>query len=503
MRTAVFLSDRNVYVVVGEGTHGSMTVTKTVHGVAPEYCIADGQVLNEEAFDRFFLDFWRSNGLPEREVTLVLGGSHAVTRILSVPNLSHRGLMKYLQREFSYPQYRGSLVLGYSRMGQDEGMVKLCVSAVERRILKPHIIRFRRMGIGLKFLVTSGMAGMLLLNELEYIRRTPCVVQILEGMTRINVICLNGQYYQHNTTRIGEERGTTAFGIESARSISGIQQFLKTQPGQEAVSHVYLAGEFLDEEEELCRESILQMDETLIVERLYADPDGTIRYPKDTGMDFGYGAMAAGGLLDWKKHCGLLAQYDRNSETSRQRSAVLRLLAPAALFVAALAGTSLVLALVWHLRMEQINRQLDQLGNQGLMEAAVEYDDLMAANEALAVRLQALEKTRENLASYPRYTSTIKQIILECAAETVEADITGYEAVSGILSLEVYSDRADGMHQFVERLDSRPDVFARVVYDGFWYDEQKDSWYGSVKCHLVPAPGGEGRRPHDGGHDRS
>ena len=197
---------------------------------------------------------------------------------------------------------------------------------------------FKNMGIKLNSVVSSAVAEIMSVDCLSYIKGKTCIIQGLDGMSLTNILYVNGAYFQYNSSRIFGERGTPAFGIECARSISNMQQFLKTQQVDEVMTHVYLGGEFQDEDVEICRESIQQMDDSLDVEKLYEEQDGAVRFQADGHVWFENFIMMMGGLLAPRGKSNLFYQYSQDRETVRRHRELLRYVIPVALAAFLLGG---------------------------------------------------------------------------------------------------------------------------------------------------------------------
>lgn len=485
MSTVIFLSNRDVKAVTGAVRGGRVTVSEAFSAQAPEGSIINGQVIDEEAFDDFLAGFWEENKLPKKDVVLVLGSSQAVTRILQVPKMSHRKLMEYLPREFASSEERNNPAFGYADLGREGTMVNLSATMIGRGDLEPHLRRFKHMGVRLRAMGTSTTASIMAMDQLSYLKGETCIVQLLDGMSLINILYVDGKYFQYNSSRIFGERGTPAFGIECARSISNLQQFLKTQQVEEVITSIYLGGEFRDEDVDICRESILQMDDSLKVDKLYEEENGSIRFRTEDNAPFDQYAALAGGFLIPHRSCNLLYQYYRDPETLKQRQELIRFIAPAAAAFVLFAAIGISQAVIWFSRTEQVNLQFDYLGNQEAIEAVAEYDRLTLDNASLSSRISIVSRSLESLNSYPVFTSGIKQAIAECAAGVASAEITEFEQVSGMISVDASSANPEGAYQFVDRLESRSDLFSSVYYNGFQYDERSGRWKASVKCYLA------------------
>lgn len=489
MSVVIYLSNQDVRAVVGTGKGGSqVSVGRVFRAEAPEGSIINGLVTNEEAFDAFLREFWENGQLPKKGVTLVLGSAQAVTRLLHVPKMSHKKMMEYLPREFASVERTKDPVYSYVGMARDGAMCHVLATMIDRSFLEPHVERFQSMGIRLESIVMATMAEIQALNHLSYLKDKTCIIQMLDGMSLLNILYVDGQYYQFSRSRVFGERGTPAFGVECARTISNQQQFLKTQQIEEQVTHIYLGGEFEDEDLEVCRDSIFQMDGDLEVEKVREEQGGSIRFQPDFGADsggFGHFVAAMGGLLVPKDHSNLAYQYRQNPEQIKRRRELVRYLAPVAAVFLILGAVAAAQAFIWFARMDVVSEQFAYLENPMVMEMAAEYDQLAAENEGLDARIGIIHKTMENLDTYPVYTTRVKQTVQECAAGVAAADITSFDAAQGKVAVEASSQDADSIHQFVGRLEERTDQFREVFYDGFHFDERSGAWKSSVVCYLA------------------
>lgn len=485
MSTVIYLSNRNVRVVTGTGKNGKVTVTDAYSALAPEGSILNGQVIGEEAFRTFLEAFWSEHHLPRKDVTLVLGLAQAVSSVLRVPRMSHRQLMEYLPREFAAKEVGKNPAYSYVILGQRGELMEVAATMVDRSYLEPHLRRFQELGIQLTSVVTSFLAEILSLGCLSYTGDKTCIVQELNGMDLIQMLYVDGDYFQFNAVRVFGQRGTPAFGIECARSINNMQQFLRTQNQEAAVTHVYLGGEYQEDDVEISRESILQMDDSLVVEKLYEETGGAISYRAEKQVPFEQVALMTGALLAPKGKSNLLYQYGQNQETVARRRELLRYLVPGGISVAALAGIAVVQAWLWFSSTEVVNRQFDYLSDQATIERVAEYDRLEKENEELALRVGVISKTLDGIHTYPVYRGEVKDAVESCASGVATAKIVRFDRASGAVSVEALSADEEGAHRFVDRLEKLTDLFATVHYEGFQYDERSGLWKAEVQCYLT------------------
>ena len=483
--TVIYLSNQDVRVLVGSEKGSHVTVDRIIRATAPEGCIINGTVADEEAFTDFFRKFWEKNQLPEKNVTLMLGSAQAVTRLITVPKMSHKKMMEYLPREFASVERTKDPVYGYAVLSQDDPQRRVLVSMVDRSFLKPHIERFRAMGIKLESVDMAMMAEIRALDRLSYLHDKTCMIQMLDGMSLIDILYVEGQYYQFSRSRIFGERGTPAFGVECARSISKQQQFLKTRQIEQEITHIYLGGEFSEEDCEVCRDSIAQMDSTLEVEEIYEEHNGEIRFHVDqSDISFNQFATVAGGLMIPKGKSNLFYQYYRDSETLRRHGEIVRCLTPAVSAAVILGAASCGLGAIWFSRAAQVDSQYDYMENPEVIDRVAQYDILTVENDTLDTRIAVTGRTWDNLESYPVYTSQVKQAVNECAAGLASVEIKSYGAELGTVVVEASSTGEELIHQFVSRLEDRTELFDEIYYEGFDYDDRSGSWKTSVTCYL-------------------
>lgn len=494
MSVVIYLSNRDVKAIVGTEKGGRAVATRTCRAQAPEGSIINGSVTDDEGFSRFLQDFWERCLLPKKDVTLILGSAQAVTRLIEVPNMSHKKMLEYLPREFASVERSREPVYGYHQISREGALCKVLAVMVERSFLEPHVERFKEMGICLDGIVMAAMAKIQAFHHLGYLRDHTCIVQMLDGMSLLNVLYVKGKYQQFTRSRISGEQGTEALGAECAGVISSQQQFLNIlQPG-ETITNVYLGGELEQGTFELCRESILQMDAGLCVQHIYEEPGGCLRLRdgQENG-NFDNFITLIGGLLVPKGRSNLLYQYNRNQAHLKQRSEVIRYLAPPMAAFLVFGMISAVQGFVWFSRADMVKQQLDDMGSPEFIGNVAEHDRLIADYEILERRIGVINKTVENLFSYPQYTTRIGRAVEECSAGLATVEITSFVAVEGTLALEASAGDAESIHQFVDRLENRSEIFSGIYYSGFSYEENSNTWKTAVVCYLVGSgqPDGE------------
>jgi len=485
--TVIGLSGRSVQAVVGKRKGKRVIAEAVYHEYAPEKSIINGQVTREEVFTDFLRAFWGKHRLAKKNVTLVIGSARTVTKVLLLPPMSSKRLMEYLPREFTFAGNAGDSVYTYTILGRENGKNRVFAAMVEREFLECHIRRFLSLGIHVKAVSIGIMADIGLLCRAAYMRDETCAVQSLCDRNLVTMLFVKGQYYHSISTRMFGKRGTADFGMEAARAADSIRQFLYSWNHEEKLSHVYLGSGFGEEDLEICQKCLRLPDDGPEVLLLYPEEKGMGLW-LDKGVDrsiFSFYFTELAGLTVPDGRGSLMYQLTHDSKKIRRREAVLRRILPAAALIAALSGVLSVEAVVWHRLADRVSGQLDYLENPRTMDRIAEYDRLAAENERLDARYSLIRKNLENIRSYPVYTSAVRQAIETCAKDKVAARIHSYDASKNEVIVEAEAADFTEFHQFVIRLEEHKEVFEKVGYDGFQYDEHTGIWASTIRCRLA------------------
>lgn len=486
MSVVVFLSNQEVVAAEGVLRRGMLTVTRVCRAQAPEGSIINGIVTEEEEFDLFFKEFWAQNQLPKRNVTLVLGSAQALSRHLKLPKMSHGKKMEYLPREFAGVVRTKEPVLAYVKTGQEGRMERLLVNVAEREFLGHHIRRFRNMRIHLRSVVMASTADIMVFQHLSYIKGRTCVMQILDGMSVLNLLYVNGTFFQMNRCRILSDRGTAAFGMECARCILNLQQFLAVQVEEREITHVYLLGEFDESDVRVCQKNIQKLAPDLNVERLRQDPSGKIRFEVEPSQGtFEQSVAPIGGFLVSGKKNNLLYQYHHDLQSQQKRKSRMRIMAAAAGLVMVLGTVAAYQAFLWFRHEERVERQLEILNELSDSSKVRAYDELREKHSNLDQRIRLLEESWNELEDYPVCSSETVDMIMECAGNLKTARIRKFDAESGVIVVEISTERPEDVHRFAERLKCHPELFAAVSYSGYVWTDREECWKAEMSVTLT------------------
>lgn len=483
--TVIFLSNQYVAALEGAVKEKKLTISRVCSAQAPEGSIINGTVTEKEEFDCFFRKFWEKNHLAHRNVTLVLGSAQAVSRQLLIPEMSHAKRMEYLRKEFSEMGRNRDPVLSYVKIGQENGMERMLVNMVNRSFLDDHIRRFDEMKIHLKSVVMASTADLMVFRECACLRGKTCVMQILDGMSVLNILYVDGTYFQMSRHRLLSERGTPAFGMECAACISNLQRFLYTQFPKQEVVQVYLLGEFSDGDFRCCRDCMQDMMPGLKAERLGKEACGRIRFEAAAEAEtFDEILAPVGGLLVSGKKNNLLYQYYHDPVMEQSRRQKIRVFAAAASVLMLLGILAAGQTVSWFWNAAAAEKQQELLNRLSESGEAEDYDRIQEELQLLKDQKEQLDRCLEEVWKAPEYRVEARAAVQECAEGCAAAEIASYDGSRGMIVIRLTAEKAEAIHKFAENLRHRQALFEYVTYDGFAWEEEKGGWTADVRAFF-------------------
>jgi len=485
VRTVIYLSDQEVRILVGSVRGKKLKIEHEYYALAPAGCICGGKVLDELAFTDFLGRLRIKNNISMKDVTLVLSNAAALTRRLDLPVMPARKVMAYLPRAFSDVERAKDPVYAYTVLSRGQGRQIILANMAERAFLEDHIRLAAKMGVRLTSIVMSLTADITILKQLPHLREGAVVVQTLEGTNIKNLLLVDGRYYYFNRNRIRSEKGSPGFGVECARAVNKLQQFLRSQQVEAEIGSVFLGGEYDKEMFEIVQESMIQMNDELDVQILTEGADNPVFCSLEPeGRQFKRFFPLMGALLVPPGRGNLLFQMKYSSGDMVKKRTLRNHLAPLFLTLAVCTGISLFQFFQWFVTMAQIDTQYDVLSDPEKIQKVAEYDRIQTKNETLKRQIQLAEITWNNLQSYPAMSTQVKQVVADCIAEKGTAMITDYHALDGVITIDVRVSEAVFAHQFIMRLEEHPETFEELEYSGFTFDDRDGNWSATVTCYL-------------------
>lgn len=489
MSTVIHLLNQDVRAVTGTVSGTKIEITGMYHAAVPEGIIANGIITNQEALEEFLQGFWEQHHLPKKDVYLGVGSASAVSRRIEIPCMTDKQIREYLPREFASVERTVDPVYTWIDLSKDGKKQTILASMQERSVLLQHVQMFKKLGIQLKSIQPEIISYVQLLRQISCLWDKSCVVQILDGMSVLNMVIVNGDFHMFSRSAVLSQRGTVGFGVECARIINNQQQFLRTQQVAETISDVYFAG-FSADDYELAADSISQMDDTIQSHQLTMEASDGIVFGQGTEPDSAF-LSTVGDLLSEKGKRNLYYQvlHDPNLQ-KRRRDLFMRVL-PVGILTLVLAAFSVVQAVQWFHNTDRVNKIFDYMSNPTVQQAVADYDRLVQENSEMEQRTDVIDGTWRMVLTYPQYTSRVEQEISRCAAGIARTDVRSFSSIDGTIIVTAFTDDVDGMNRFVGRLEDETDLFDHVYYRGFEFDDSAGAWRAEITCYMTTPTTGE------------
>ena len=196
---------------------------------------------------------------------------------------------------------------------------------------------------------------------------------------------------------------------------------------------------------------------------------------------------AAGGLVKTDARTNLMSQMSkgRGKQNSLSKSAKKWLL-PVILggVLAAAAAAAGIHTFFLSLKLAEVQEYNE---SAEVLEACERYDSLTHAIQSAGGLKQNLQELRAGILEYPLVDSTVNNVLSSCAAGLVTAEVSSYDASTGVITFNTSAANVDQIHQFATLL-SQQQIFAAVDYSGYSQDSE-GTWRVKVNCILAPRQG--------------
>lgn len=481
MYTSLYLNNNKIAAAVGTKNKRGIRVRHIYETWAPEGSLVNGVVTDGEALTECLRQFFKENRIPKNHVILVLNSSRMTLKTVRAPKMKPGQTLEYVKREFAAMQQKQDMITGYFVEGEDEkGILDLFALRMERDFLDVYDSIFKRLHIRLE-MVESGLGAFAAAaGHFDYLKDKNCILQILGETNLYTLLFSRGRYIYSSSSRMFQEQGTPAFGMEVARTVSGMLQFAAAQKMEEPITHVYWGG-FREENKKLCREAVEQLGRALEIQPF--PEDKWIRKDVDEEDFLGQNAFSVTGLGMPGADTDLYKNYRKNSKKALESKAALKAAIPVftvfGLGVAATVGTGF-----WYFSQKNHYDELVSYNESpAVLQMLNQYDELYWENQMLTGAAAELSTAKANLESYPKFDSRVRQLLLYNAAGLVDVKINGYSAVTGAVQMTVTAGEMNDIHRFVERLEGQ-EGFAGVDYSGYTQSSQSSLWTGSVVVYL-------------------
>lgn len=487
MGLTVYISNTEIQAVQGSGTAGGVRATNFHRYATPEGSILNGVITDAQLLTDAIIDFWKKESLPKKNVELVINSSQLLGRITNCPTLSQKKTLTLLEHEFIETDRQEEPVVGYTELGlnKENKTSRIFAEMSTYEYIMSYDQLFYDAGVTLSG-ISSGIGKMVdLVEDTDILAPEISIIMMLDGVMLTTVFFLNGKYYYSSATRVFAQRGTAEFGIEIAGVVSRLNQFSRSENIEGHIQRVMVSG-FDAEEVELVRQSI----EGLHIGDIKCSELKSPSKAKVSGGDGIFREMTfpIAGLLNPKVSINILDSARKLSPKAVQNKRTIKLALPYVIISLALLITTIVMGVI----SIQKSAYLDELNahntDMAILADAESYDEETDRASTLSKQKKSLELLMKEIDSYPALKSSVRKIIETKAIGLADITFTGYDAKSGILSIQATAADVESTSKFIDLLNGE-DIFTYVDYTGYTYNKKTEDWTINMVCALSETAG--------------
>lgn len=455
--TVIVLQDEGILAVTGK-TGDSPKIEQVTRIDTEGY--GEPVALWKEALQKYV------NQYHPGSVKLVLPSSYSSGRITRIPYAKGKQLDKMAQQVLKEHFENEIADYGVIQADKKKGII-LCGGGAEKEVLR----QFRDIGkeIGLSIAeITIPMEGLLnVLESVKEYKNKTAIFLFFEESSVTSILYKEGSYHYSTRSRIFSERGTTNFGTEIVRSISGILQFYATTKAGEPITDIYYAG-CSNDDFEVCENGIQNLGLAIHPMR------DNLRINVEGGAEYalaGIGAMITGK----NKEVNLLKVLASEEKESGKAQVNIRkhLMYPGITLVICLAF--IVVVMIWNLRTGgQINDIEDWINDDQIQQEYQEANAVKEQSEQLASELSQVTQMKNNLATYPDLTEEKIAKIVDVGGSDMSVQIKSLDAESGVLTFNAISRQVIDIPGYISKLQ-KTGLFSSVDYTGYQYGNEEYS----------------------------
>lgn len=407
------------------------------------------------------------------QVRLVLSPIYSNVRVVQIPYATGRKLAKMAENVVT-DGFRDK-VAGYGIIDADKkDGVCLCCGGLE----SDNYDHMKELSAADELPVTSvtvPMEGYLrLLAQQKKYRKMTAVFLLFEEGTVTSILLKNGRYHYSTRSRIFSEPGTTDFGTEIVRNLSGIMQFYASQKAEAPITHVVFAG-CAEDDFSVALDGIRTLG--LTAEHLELGSGYGLPQEEAEQWMLCIGAMITGKKKDWNLNLlkeSAQVQVRKNDELLRH------LLIPAVTF-----GVCVVLSIgvtAWNSVTSARIRSLERwMEDETVQSQYTEAEALQKQSDDLRTSMYQAAQTTQNLATYPDLTEEMIREITDAGGSDLTVEIRSMDMDTGTLGFNAVSGNVIDIPGYIKKLQDTG-LFSSVDYTGYTYDN--DQYALSLVCTL-------------------
>lgn len=484
MSTVIYLANQQIQVVTGNLSGKKINIEKSLTGFAPEGSIINGIIMDTDSFVSFVKEFWQSNGLPTKNVTLLVNSSKFFSKTIDMPTMSAKKTREFVVREFSDIKRDEEVLYSYATIESDKVNSKIYAECVPQEMIVDYKNIFQEAGVTLGTIYSADSSLISFIDMITSNIARTFVFQIADSMTLTTILWVNGSFYYLNSIRSFYDQGTDDYAGDVARSISKIIQFMQANQIDSNLEMVIISG-LNPNDYSLYKTSFEMLDINVRLEMFNPSMFGI----SGKGVQgASYCVRALSGLLNRGKKQNLVKALIDTKKKKKASTGFYKDI----IWVIIITGI-MVIALISSIMLSATKKKelkkIDEYNEDVIVMCDIaKYNKLLEQNSLLNKQKKAIIDLDDNIHTYPVGTTKINKIIYDCAGIYANITFKSFDADAGVVSFSASCESVDNINLFIKELLQRSE-FNSVDYTGYTYNEENSMWDVHVTCILSEAVG--------------
>ncbi len=490
MSTIIYLYNSQIQIAVGKtsSSPGKVRLNNIYTFTAPEGSIINGVITDIDALRTGLMSFINMNQIPVKDTIVLIESSKISGKLIEVPKLNEHKTLEFCIREFADTgRTREDSTFCYTelRPSGDSKLRKVFAEAIPKEMLRDIADLFKPMGINLKG-VYSHEGKILNMLDVTVARRFKSFsVHMINDNNMSNFLWDNGSYDFHNGQRFFNAIGTNEFYDETSRYFRQIKQFMEVRSKEDHREMIFYTGVTEEEYKYYDRDNKEQG-----INHFSQVLDLNLTKNRELHDKANIAICAVSGLFETHRMSDFIV--NSKAEASSKKDSDQAFIIKSAILTAIIFAVLLIGAIVSILFKAGAKTSFftlyDYNNSPAMLDQLKQYDETMEENAKLSGQLYAIDKVREDVATYPVATDDVISIIRVCAAGYASVEITGFDAEAGSLDLTAKAAEVDMIKEYIYRLMDEK-IFSDVHYTGYHFDESTQLWNIDVTCTLAESAG--------------
>lgn len=490
----LYLSGEHIVALVGTVNGKRLTAQKLYVYDFAEPMIADRKIIDVEAYTQALKEFFEKYHLPTRNINLILTSSMFISKMVELPAMKPKELMGYIPREFNDVENRREPIYGCTVINtvfkkendEDKGRnyQHIFTAMIEREALDDVYDMLHMLKLKVQSVTMNQANNIRLMGRMPQVVNNTCIVQIMSGSSMTNILYIDGNYTYSTTSRLFSEIDTPGYGVEIARSVSNIIQFMKAQQIDAQIKNVYVAG-ISPDTFTYVDEGIYQINDQIQTD--WISGEGVISW-QITDADLTDNISMVSGLLTEKGPTSIKQQYKKHSPRGRAMWAAIRNWSVVAGVAFVMLVIVVVLLVQYFSASARIGAANAYLENPAVVAQQAEYEQLSGDNDLMTRQITYVQGVREAIDSYPLGDSEVLREFERCVGGLATIDVTSFDSATGTMTTSMTSEDVADINLLISNL-TQDEMFTNIEYTGYTYTE--NSWTVNVVFTLAASVGRE------------